>query len=120
MKRNLLTALLMSLCLSVATGCGDSGMSGNDLPDGGGADAGPDMAPLYPDWNAQSPAICGQPAYTWQPAANVGAVLQISDPHFGTERAPVAEALVALSQQLAPELVLLSQGQLWEPQLGVG
>lgn len=78
MKRNLLTALFMSLCLSVASGCGDAGMSGNDLPDGGGADAGPDMAPLYPDWNAQSPAICGQPAYTWQPAANVGAVLQIS------------------------------------------
>jgi 3',5'-cyclic AMP phosphodiesterase CpdA len=35
-------------------------------------------------------------------------LLQISDTHFGTERAPVAEALVALAEQLAPERVLLS------------
>jgi 3',5'-cyclic AMP phosphodiesterase CpdA len=37
-----------------------------------------------------------------------GAILQISDPHFGTERAPVAQALLVLAKQLAPELVLLS------------
>lgn len=35
-------------------------------------------------------------------------LVQISDPHFGTERAPVAEALVDLVRQLAPECVLLS------------
>jgi 3',5'-cyclic AMP phosphodiesterase CpdA len=35
-------------------------------------------------------------------------LVQISDPHFGTERAPVVEALVALVQGLAPELVVLS------------
>lgn len=35
-------------------------------------------------------------------------LIQISDPHFGTERLPVAEALVALVRRLAPELVVLS------------
>lgn len=35
-------------------------------------------------------------------------LVQISDPHFGTERAPVAEALIALVRQLAPACVLLS------------
>lgn len=35
-------------------------------------------------------------------------LLQISDPHFGTEQAPVAEALVALSRQQRPDLLVLS------------
>jgi 3',5'-cyclic AMP phosphodiesterase CpdA len=35
-------------------------------------------------------------------------VLQVSDTHFGTERAPVVEALVALAQQQRPDLVVLS------------
>ncbi|MDM7944296.1 MAG: metallophosphoesterase [Hydrogenophaga sp.] len=35
-------------------------------------------------------------------------LLQVSDPHFGTERAPVVEALVALAGQLRPDLVVLS------------
>ena len=35
-------------------------------------------------------------------------LLQISDTHFGTERAPVVEALLALAEELAPERVLLS------------
>ncbi|AOF86972.1 calcineurin-like phosphoesterase family protein [Hydrogenophaga sp. RAC07] len=35
-------------------------------------------------------------------------LLQVSDPHFGTERAPVVEALVALAAQLRPDLVVLS------------
>lgn len=35
-------------------------------------------------------------------------LLQISDPHFGTEQPPVAEALVALSRQMRPELLVLS------------
>ncbi|KQP19237.1 metallophosphoesterase [Pseudorhodoferax sp. Leaf267] len=35
-------------------------------------------------------------------------LVQISDPHFGTERVPVAEALVQLVHGLAPELVVLS------------
>ena len=35
-------------------------------------------------------------------------LVQISDPHFGTERALVVEALVDLVHQLAPEHVLLS------------
>lgn len=35
-------------------------------------------------------------------------LLQISDPHFGTEQAPVVEALLALSQQQRPDLVVLS------------
>lgn len=35
-------------------------------------------------------------------------VLQISDPHFGTEQGPVVEALVALAQQQQPDLVVLS------------
>ena len=35
-------------------------------------------------------------------------LLQVSDPHFGTERAAVVEALVALAAQLRPELVVLS------------
>ena len=34
-------------------------------------------------------------------------LLQISDPHFGTERASVVEALVTLSQQLRPNLLVL-------------
>ncbi len=35
-------------------------------------------------------------------------ILQVSDAHFGTERAPVVEALVALSKELAPDLLVLS------------
>lgn len=35
-------------------------------------------------------------------------LLQVSDPHFGTERPPVVEALVALAAQLRPDLVVLS------------
>ena len=35
-------------------------------------------------------------------------LLQISDLHFGTEQAPVVEALVALSQQQRPDLLVLS------------
>ena len=35
-------------------------------------------------------------------------LLHISDPHFGTEQAPVVEALVALAQQQRPDLVVLS------------
>ena len=35
-------------------------------------------------------------------------LLQISDPHFGTEQAPVVEALVALAQAERPDLVVLS------------
>ena len=35
-------------------------------------------------------------------------LLQISDPHFGTEQAPVVEALRALSQQQRPDLLVLS------------
>ena len=35
-------------------------------------------------------------------------LLHISDPHFGTERGPVVEALVALAQRQRPDLVVLS------------
>ena len=35
-------------------------------------------------------------------------LLQISDPHFGTEQAAVVEALVALSQHQQPDLLVLS------------
>jgi 3',5'-cyclic AMP phosphodiesterase CpdA len=35
-------------------------------------------------------------------------LLQVSDPHFGTERTPVVDALVALATQLRPDLVVLS------------
>ena len=35
-------------------------------------------------------------------------LLQISDPHFGTERPPVIDALRRLSAQLAPEVLVLS------------
>jgi 3',5'-cyclic AMP phosphodiesterase CpdA len=35
-------------------------------------------------------------------------ILQVSDPHFGTERPPVVEALVAFSRELAPDLLVLS------------
>lgn len=35
-------------------------------------------------------------------------LLQVSDPHFGTEQASVVEALVALSQQQRPDLLVLS------------
>jgi 3',5'-cyclic AMP phosphodiesterase CpdA len=35
-------------------------------------------------------------------------VLQISDPHFGTEQAPVVDALVAFSRQQQPDLIILS------------
>jgi 3',5'-cyclic AMP phosphodiesterase CpdA len=35
-------------------------------------------------------------------------ILQVSDAHFGTERPPVVEALVALSKALAPDLLVLS------------
>lgn len=35
-------------------------------------------------------------------------LLQISDPHFGTEQPPVVEALVALARQQRPDLLVLS------------
>ncbi|HEY6077570.1 MAG TPA: metallophosphoesterase [Polyangiaceae bacterium] len=35
-------------------------------------------------------------------------ILQVSDPHFGTEQRPVVEALVELSHRLAPDLLILS------------
>jgi 3',5'-cyclic AMP phosphodiesterase CpdA len=35
-------------------------------------------------------------------------LLQISDPHFGTERAPVVEALVRLAREQRPDVVVLS------------
>jgi 3',5'-cyclic AMP phosphodiesterase CpdA len=35
-------------------------------------------------------------------------LLQISDPHFGTEQAPVLQALRALASDLSPDLVVLS------------
>ena len=35
-------------------------------------------------------------------------LLHVSDPHFGTEQAPVVEAVVALARQLHPDLVVLS------------
>lgn len=35
-------------------------------------------------------------------------LLQVSDPHFGTERIPVVEALVAFAARLRPDLVVLS------------
>jgi len=35
-------------------------------------------------------------------------VLQISDPHFGTEQPPVVEALVRFVRDQAPSLVVLS------------
>ena len=35
-------------------------------------------------------------------------ILQVSDPHFGTERAPVVEALVTLARELRPDLLVLS------------
>ncbi|WP_295955661.1 metallophosphoesterase family protein [Rhodoferax sp.] len=35
-------------------------------------------------------------------------LLQISDPHFGTEQAPVVEALAALARQQQPDLLVLS------------
>nr|WP_315203537.1 metallophosphoesterase [uncultured Albidiferax sp.] len=35
-------------------------------------------------------------------------LLQISDPHFGTEQAPVVEALAALAHQQRPDLLVLS------------
>jgi 3',5'-cyclic AMP phosphodiesterase CpdA len=38
----------------------------------------------------------------------VTALLQISDPHFGTERPDVAGALTAFARQLAPDTVVLS------------
>src|SRR5690349_6482078 len=35
-------------------------------------------------------------------------VLHISDPHFGTEQAPVADALIRLSHAQRPELLIVS------------
>jgi 3',5'-cyclic AMP phosphodiesterase CpdA len=38
----------------------------------------------------------------------VSVLLQISDPHFGTEQPPVVEALVTLVRQQRPDLLVLS------------
>jgi 3',5'-cyclic AMP phosphodiesterase CpdA len=38
----------------------------------------------------------------------VTVILHASDPHFGSERGPVVEALLALSAELAPDLLILS------------
>jgi pimeloyl-ACP methyl ester carboxylesterase len=80
MARSYIMALVLA-CASAAA-CGDTASSGGDNPDGGGAvDMGP---PPYPTWSAQSPAVCGQAPYTWQPAAQVGSVLSYSKNLLGT------------------------------------
>jgi 3',5'-cyclic AMP phosphodiesterase CpdA len=38
----------------------------------------------------------------------VASLLQISDPHFGTEQRPVVEALLALSRRVSPDVVVVS------------
>src|SRR6188508_880806 len=35
-------------------------------------------------------------------------LLQISDPHFGTEQPPVVDALLALADQVHPEIIVIS------------
>jgi 3',5'-cyclic AMP phosphodiesterase CpdA len=38
----------------------------------------------------------------------MGALLQISDPHFGTEQPPVVDALLKLANDVGPELIVIS------------
>ena len=38
----------------------------------------------------------------------MSALLQISDPHFGTEQPPVVDALLKLANDIAPELIVMS------------
>lgn len=44
----------------------------------------------------------------WNVPDTVSTLLQISDTHFGTEQAPVVEALLRLVHAVAPELIVLS------------
>lgn len=71
-----------ALALCMAFGCDGTSTNGDDNSDmaGVGDMGGPteDLAPPYPAWNPQSPAICGQTPYTWQPSAQVGSVLSDS------------------------------------------
>lgn len=91
--------------LALVTGCGGSSSGADPMEDGGGeADGGTgaDMAPAYPAWNASSPAICGQPAYTWQPAASVGSVLESSRNLLGVNTLVIStlQAVAFLGAQL--------------------
>lgn len=79
MARSLFSmAFAAIVTLAACGGSPTDGMLADMGSDGGGPGA-PDLAaPPYPVWSAQSPAICGQPQYTWMPAASVGSVLQYS------------------------------------------
>ena len=74
MKRLQRSFCAAALCLGI--GCGDGNTPGGDdptqVPDGGGDD----MAPPYPAWNPQSPAVCGQTPYAW--VSGGGTVLESS------------------------------------------
>ncbi len=90
--------------LALVTGCGGSS-SGSDPTEGGGdVDGGTpaDMAPEYPAWSPTSPAICGQPAYTWQPASSVGGVLEFSRNLLGVNTLVIStlQAVAFLGSQL--------------------
>src|SRR4051812_19930032 len=41
-------------------------------------------------------------------ARKMSVLLQISDPHFGTEQAPVVKALLELAHRIAPEVIVIS------------
>jgi hypothetical protein len=91
--------------LAVVTGCGGSSSGADPTEDGGGevdGGTGADMAPAYPAWNASSPAICGQPAYAWQPAASVGSVLESSRNLLGVNTFVIStlQAVAFLGAQL--------------------
>jgi dienelactone hydrolase len=71
MARSLVAMFILTLG---AAGCGNSAEGGGPDDLGGGpADMGG-----YPIWSPASPAICGQPAYTWQPSSKVGSIYEYS------------------------------------------
>ena len=92
------TGFAWVLGLAFSIGCGGA-PSGSDPLDGGTGDDGGgttvDMAPEYPDWSPTSPAICGQPAYTWKPATSVGSVLDYSRNLLGVNTLVISTLEVA-------------------------
>lgn len=82
MKRWFIPAVLcacsiLSACDGSATDTGQDGADGGMVGSDGGGN--PDLSPMgYPAWSAQSPAVCGQTPYQWQPTAGMGTVLEYS------------------------------------------
>ena len=107
MQRSKKVLLPISMALSLSVACGGTTMGGPDNPDGGDSGDGGDggdatMTPMFPPWDRNNPAICGQTPYTWQATAGMGKVLEKSKNFLGANTLFIStlQAVAFLGSQL--------------------